>query len=59
MKEIKDYEIARFEAGEGGEDGEIINGGRDKLQCRLCNDSVDDVPSLLSLMGGNITTAVI
>lgn len=45
MKEVKDYEIARFEAGQSGEGGEI-NEGRGRPQCRPCNDSVDDVPSL-------------
>lgn len=45
MKEIKDYEITRFEAGQSGEGGEI-NEGRGRPQCRPCNDSVDDVPSL-------------
>lgn len=42
MKEIKDYEITRFETGEGGE-GSEINEERDRPQCRLCSDSVDDI----------------
>lgn len=44
MKEVKDYEITRFEIGEDGEVSEI--NGRDRSQCRPCNDSIDDILSL-------------